>query len=82
MGAFSDRLLTALGPGALGKAAHRHFPESFFLFGTFGKKEGLAIRLTGQRELSGWERVLCRDHGHHRKTKSHRDACVLWRLIE
>jgi hypothetical protein len=39
MGAFSDRLLTALGPGALGKAAHRHFPESIFLFCTFGKKK-------------------------------------------
>jgi hypothetical protein len=41
MGAFSDRLLTALGPGALGKAAHRHFRESIFLFG-FRKKRRIS----------------------------------------
>ncbi len=31
---LSEHPLTALGPGALGKAVHVHFPEVFFHFGT------------------------------------------------
>ena len=32
MRGVSVRPLTALGPGALGKAAHRHFPQPFYFF--------------------------------------------------
>ena len=32
MRACSVRPLPALGPGALGKAAHRHFPQPFYFF--------------------------------------------------
>jgi hypothetical protein len=39
MVAFSDRLLTALGPDALGKAAHRHFQRIVFFIWLSEKKK-------------------------------------------
>jgi len=36
MRGLSDRPLTAVGPGALGKATPRHFPQAFYFLGKTG----------------------------------------------
>ena len=78
MRAFSDRLLTALGPGALGNASPR-IVESFFILAFLKIKKKISYPFTNSKDVrKRAERlgtlVLCCDHGHHRKNKVIGDA--------
>jgi hypothetical protein len=80
MHTFSDRPLIALGPDALGKAAHRHFPQPFFVYYESIKRELkrkliYENRCDGRPKTKNEESTLLSDTGlvvelEHLKTKT------------
>ena len=57
MRACSVRPLPALGPGALGKAAHRHFPQPFYFFPNFIETPVRSLSHPGQTKRKNLKKI-------------------------